>query len=133
VGGVDSRPPRMSVVCSNTIGKVRTSRSSLPSEGRSWICRQVWRERLPRVADGGDPLTLGDGLAWAYQGAALLEVLEDDVAPTADVEDDRVAFALADHADRLLSEVGTRTHMPADTGQANAGKTNTKGMAGSFS
>ena len=28
---------------------------------------------------------------------------------------------------------GTGTYMPADTGQANAGKTNTKGMAGSFS
>ena len=28
---------------------------------------------------------------------------------------------------------GTGTHLPADTGQANAGKTNTKGMAGSFS
>ena len=37
VGGVDSRPPRVSVVCSRTIGKVRTSSSS--SEGRSWICR----------------------------------------------------------------------------------------------
>ena len=56
---------------------------------------QVRRERFPRVADGGDPLTLGDGLAWAYQRAALLEVHEHDVAPTADVEDDRVALALA--------------------------------------
>ena len=68
------------------------------------------RERFPRVADGGDPLTLGDGLAWAPQGAALLEVLEDDVAPTADVEDDRVAFALAELADRLISEVVADAH-----------------------
>ena len=37
VGGVDSRPPRVSVVCLKTIGMVRTSSSS--SEGRSWICR----------------------------------------------------------------------------------------------
>ena len=71
---------------------------------------QVRRERFPRVADGGDPLTLGDGLAWAHQGAALLEVLEDDVAPTADVEDDRVAFALAELADRLISEVVADAH-----------------------
>jgi hypothetical protein len=56
-------------------------------------------------ADGGDPLPASDGLARAHQRAALLEVLEDDVAPTADVEDDRVALALADHADRLISEV----------------------------
>ena len=32
-----------------------------------------------------------------------------------------------------LGLVRDGTHMPADTGQANAGKTNTKGMAGSFS
>ena len=50
------------VVCSNTIGKVRTSGSSLASEGRSWTCRCRWGEsefpvlptaaiRCPRVTD----------------------------------------------------------------------------------
>jgi hypothetical protein len=34
-----------------------------------------------------------------------LEVLEHHVVPAADVEDDRVALALAGRADRLLREV----------------------------
>src|SRR5829696_3202938 len=67
---------------------------------------QVRRERAARVADGGDPLTLGDGLARTYQRAALLEVHEHHVVPSADVEDDRVAFGgRLERADRLVSEV----------------------------
>ena len=109
MGGVDSRPPRVSVVCSNTIGKVRTSSSS--SEGRSWICRCRCGEsdspvlptaaiRCPRVTD------------WPGRTSALpcWRCSKHDVAPTADVEDDRVAFALAELADRLLSEVVADAH-----------------------
>ena len=71
---------------------------------------QVGRERVPGVADGGDPLPACDGLTGAHQRAALLEVLEYDIAPSTDAEDDGVALALAEHADRLVSEVVADGH-----------------------